>query len=318
MRWALGLCLILLTAPTAGCLTSDDNPNNATDPTPSNTPNTTTDTIQAPTWNPGDYWTYENDELGEITLVVSNQTPDDWIIDTTHRDLAFFAAQSNVSFLGERRKTDLAGSQADTRVEFFQFPLEENKTWTTTWDQAEHEITVDKIDDGTAHLTARENGQPAVRYTYNEDAQHFDTLAFLDDNGTETFTLERTQHGANFTGTALRWSLDEIIDRTEAFDTQPVSWGGGFNIPEDTTDLWLQLTVACPSGAFDFGLGGQQANYNYGGPCPYSTDQETILVEDPEPDNWNYGLTATSPEATGYYTVTLYLRTLTEIPIGNT
>lgn len=119
------LIAVLLLALLAGCLGAEDPADTEADG--DTDPTNATSGIQAPTWSLGDYWTWSSDEQGEVSYVVTGEEESDWIVDTTNEGVAFFHARFPVSTLGEIRKEDLAGSQPATRVQFFDWPLEEGK-----------------------------------------------------------------------------------------------------------------------------------------------------------------------------------------------
>lgn len=320
MRGLWVAALLLLVAPLSGCVGTGGG--GGTTPTNASEAGTAPgssgqETLEAPTWSIGDHWTYTGGGFGETTWVVTGDEGRDWIVHTTNEQVAFLDARTDVSFLGEVRKSDLAGSQGDDRVEYFDWPLEAGKTWTTTWDGVEREITVDRVEDRIAHLTARQEGRLAVEYTYDSAAGHMGSFTFYDENGTETASAELMDGGSNFTGTAVSWTLERVIDRTGTFGVQPTSWGGQFEVPADATDLWLGLTVQCPSGAYDFGFGGNGSGYSDISACPYENAVADPVIEDPGEGTWNYGLTATSPDGEGSYDITLFVRTLEEIPVGD-
>lgn len=322
MRPEIVVAVALLVAPLAGCVGGDGGADGeASGPMEAEGPGTgdvdAVDGLQAPSWSIGDYWTFSTSQGRQDTWVVTGEDGADWIVDTTSRETAFFDARSDISFLGPIRKADLAGSQNDTRVEFYDWPLEEGKTWTTTWDQVEREITVEQVDETSAELVARQDGRVAVEYTYDAEAGHFGAFTFLDANGTETFAAELEDAGANRTEPAVRWELETIEDRAESFGAEPRSWGGSFTVPENTTDIWLGFTVDCPSGAYSFGISRQETGEGYEetAQCPSDSFVEEVIAEEPE-GTWNYGMTAISPEEDGHYEVTILLRDLVEVAVG--
>lgn len=320
MNRAAVLALALLLAPLAGCAGSDgsdDDPASGGDG-----PANETASLSAPNWSLGDYWTWRSDQVGEVTYAVTGEDGGDWIVDTTNRDVAFFDARFDVSTLGPVRKADLAGSQGDTRVQFFDWPLEPGKTWTTTWDRVEREITVDRVEDGTAHLTARQNGRVAVEYTYDSEVGSFGRLVFVDENGTETFGLRLSDSGSGVPGEPIRWDLAAVVDEEGTFSPGPQSFGFGFEVPENATDLWMDLSIACPSGAYSFGFGpsdgtgSEDAGYSSSQACPGSENETGPVVEDPPAGSYNGGFSGSSPEDGAEYRVLIYVRTLRSIAVG--
>jgi hypothetical protein len=313
------ILVTLLAAPLAGCLGSeagDDASASADDATTNQTPG-----LPAPNWSIGDAWTYTGGGVGETTWVVTGEEGEDWIVDTTNRELAFIDARTDISFLGEVRKSDKAGSQGDTRVEFFDWPLVEDKTWTTTWDGVERTITVDRIEDGTAYLTATQNDRLAVEYTYDSKAGHFGQFAYYDANGTETASAELSNAQSGFEDSAVRWQLDTALDEAGTFEAQ--AFGFGFRVPENATDLWLDATITCETGNYDFqfgpsgdGPGSEESTYAISNSCSTDVDETGVVVDDPQPGAYRGGFTGSSVPDSGEYAFLLYVRTLQEIPVN--
>lgn len=316
------LVAVALAASLAGCMGGEEPPAASDDG--SQAEEEANATLAAPTWEIGDWWTWDTGQQGEVTLVVTGEDGGDWIVGTTNEAVAFFHARFPVSYLGEVRKADLAGSQPDTRVAFFDWPLEAGKTWTTTWDGVERTITVDRVEDGTAHLTATQDGRPAVTYTYDAERGSFGELVFLDANGTETFAMEPQASGSSFEQPAVRWQLAQALDEAGTIGAEPESFGFGFEVPEEATDLWLDLQLACPgTGTYhvSFGPSGdaqttESSSYENRDVCPAEANVTSVVVEEPAPGSYRGGFTATSPQAEGAYGITLYVRTLLEVPVG--
>lgn len=93
-------------------------------------------TVDAPVWVKGDAWTIESYGVGasRSTLVVAHADGSSYQFATTSDDLAMFDAIFDISYIGRIRASDLAGHQQDQPIQFFQFPLADGKTWSTTWD----------------------------------------------------------------------------------------------------------------------------------------------------------------------------------------
>lgn len=272
------------------------------------------DVLRAPNWSVGDHWTYQVEGFGEDTWVVTGQTRDAWIVDTTSREVAFLDARADISFLGPRPKATVAGSQGGTDVEYFHWPLEEGKTWTTTWDGVRRTVTVENVSDGTAELIATQDGRLAVEYTYDAKAGHFGRFAFFDENGTKTNAAELRRSGSDYSGTAVRWKFATGADLEGSFGA--ASEGFEFQVPPGATDLWLDLSVRCPSGGYDFGFGGNGSGYSRKGTCPAEANVTGPVVEDPDPGDYRGGFTGASPVAEGSYDALVLVRTLQEIPVG--
>jgi len=317
-------CLVLVCVPLAGCMGGSEPPDGSDEAAPGGAGEEALASLAAPNWSVGDYWTWSSPQVGEVTYVVTGDAGSDWIVDTTNEEVAFFDARFPVSTLGEIRKSDLAGSQGEERVRFFEWPLEVNETWTTTWDGVEREITVEAIEGSRAELVARQEGRVAVEYTYDSERGSFGELAYKDANGTETFAMQPGDHGNGPPEPAVRWQLANPVDEEGTFGAEPASFGFGFDVPENATDIWLDFAIACPgNGAYDFGFGpsgdGQTdegSSYGASASCPSEANVTGVVVEDPTPGEYRGGLTASSADAEGRYAITLYVRTLQEVPVG--
>lgn len=277
--------------------------------------------LEAPRWSVGDHWTFSSDAFGSFQLVVTREDGKDWIVDTTHEGVAFREARSDLSFVGPVRKGDLAGSKAGNPVAFFDWPLEEGKTWTTSWGSSEVTVSVERVDDGTAHLVARKEGQVTAEYTYDAEAGTFGSMRVVGGNGTAELTMELTDHGSGFGGTALRWSLSEAFAHEATFGGGPHRQGGSFEVPAGATDIWVRLQADCPSGFLDFGLGPNPAQvvthgYLNSAPCPRTADVAEAVVEEPGQGTWGYGVHGSSPAGQASYDTTVYVRTLQEVSVG--
>jgi hypothetical protein len=196
-----------------------------------------------PTWAVGDAWTYSFN--GQATTYgISSQTASDWIMDTDSDERAFADARDDVSRLGPQRKSDLAGSQGDERVEFFQWPLAENRTWAARWDHQDVAIKVVAVTAGGASLEARApNGTLAYRYTYDSRAGWFGELHHFAPDGQEIvgLLLEKAEHG--WTGPAVRYTLASLYSsegtdagHADSRQLQPAA---------AATDLWISYRLAC-------------------------------------------------------------------------
>ncbi len=306
--------LLLVTAAFAGCV--GDDPSAGDNPAPEEQTDEQNATIDPPQWALGDYWTWSSDEQGEVSYVVTGEEESDWIVDTTNEGVAFFHARFPVSTLGEIRKEDLAGSQPATRVQFFDWPLEEGKAWTTTWDGVEREITVEAVEDGVAHLTARQKDRVAVEYTYDREAGSFGEMVFLDENGTQTFGLDLVSSGSEFEGTAVRWQLQEIVDEDGSLAAPPSYWTFGFEVDEGVEDIWGDVSVQCPSGGFELAIDGEDDEYRLAETCPASIEQSGPLIEDPSPGTYEGFFSGTSPLDEGTYDILVLVRTLKQVSVG--
>lgn len=320
--------LMVLALATAGCMSADQGTDDeavTTTGSTSGAPGAAQDgvqTLEMPTWQVGDWWTWRSDQLGEYSYVVTGEQRGDWLVGTDNEDIAFFDARNDVSFLGEVRKSDLAGSQNDTRVQYFQWPLTEGESWSTTWDGVKRSITVTDISDGVASLEAREGERLAVTYEYDSSTGWFGEVTFHDANGSAAFRTTAVASGSNFTGEVVTWDLGEQVSGSGTLQPVATPTGFEFSVPENATDIWLSLDVGCPSGEFSLGFGPDEdpsgsAGWGVTEVCPYEESLEGPVVEQPAAGDWSGGILATSPAEQGTYSFQLIVRTLETVPVGS-
>lgn len=328
MRWSIVALATLLAL--AGCIGTDgpaDPATNGSDAGPTGpapgangtgpTGTSTADLAAPPTWQVGDHWTYRMsgpDIDREATMVVAEDAGDAWVVKTDDRETAFFDARFDISYMGPQSKADLAGSQGDTQVRYFDWPLAEGKSWNTTWDGIERTVTVRSTGEGTADLVARDpEGNVDVRYSFDAAVGWFSEMRFFE-NGSETFGLTLTGSGSSFGGTYVTVKLRTLIDATyrnvSGFD-ESVEVG-------PSADFWYQASwSASQPGGLGFGYSGYNVSEASGDivplvneTCPCEGAVEDV-VEVP-PGQWGFsGGTGLAPED-GSLDLTVIVRTWSE------
>lgn len=286
--------------------------------------------IPLPSWAVGDAWTYTLNGA-PTTYVITSQTASDWVIETDSPERAFSDLRDDVSRLGPQRKSDLAGSQGSARVEFFQWPLQAGKNWTSTWDHAPVAIRVLSVRDGVAELEARlanatASDPPVYRYTYDAADRWFSRLVHYNPDGSELVNLQLTSATHNWTGTLARWELDPVIFVEGALG-QPVAMN--YDVPLTATDVWVDAAVHCTSGVAQVGTspfpfaGGLTGQDDRGGgaagePCP-SDEAFTGSAGAPRPmpqggpaETWGYAVAGS--DSAGTYRLEVVVRTFVPVP----
>ncbi|MHB8634780.1 MAG: hypothetical protein ACYDBQ_12600, partial [Thermoplasmatota archaeon] len=204
--------------------------------------------LSVPIWQVGDWWNYtvSGARQGSMTLAVEGATGTDWKVGTDSPDEAFLDARTDVSFLGAIRKSDLAGSQGATRVAYFQWPLADNATWTTTWDQAVRVIVAHRLNATEYQFFANDsNGTRYASYVYDASAGWWRNLVFYDSGGAPRITFSLASHGHGYRGLVATWALSTLYQgngTNGSFDSQSVTVANG------TTMLWLTYHLACAQG----------------------------------------------------------------------
>lgn len=290
--------------------------------------------IVAPNATLGDHWTWTSPQLGApYTSVIAADQGADWLMATNDPTLAFFDARFDIASLGAVRKSDLAGSQGSTRVEFFKFPLTKDLNWTTTWDQQPLRMQVLDVKDGVAQIEARRDDDTLyAAYTYKASHGYFGQIAYYDANGTTVqFEATVTAAGKGFTGDLVRWTFTTPF----AFDgplTQ-TNFAQNFPVPLDATDVYIDFVLACTTGSFSGGVAplpvvGSLAgldNRGYGaegGPCP-QTDAFSGSIGSPRelapgagPEQWGFSAFA-DPTSQGHLVLNIFVRTLETFQVAS-
>ncbi len=282
-------------------------------------------TLALPAWAVGDHWDYGLEvagtgEEGVTVYVVTEDLGTDWRMDTDSDERAFQDARDDVSRLGPQRKSDLAGSQGDERVEFFRWPLAAGATWATRWDHQDVTVRVVSVDAQGARLTASNATQAVYEYSYDAAAGWFGELKRLAPDGSLAVHLTLLQSGHGWRGTALRYELVHLVSGTSANAPGSVVAIPSIPVPAEVSDLWLAYDVACAQGAASIALNppqpgaGGYSRQAACGPVAFSG----VAVPAPMAGTWSFTMSfadgASLPEgATASYE--LLARTRTEVPV---
>jgi hypothetical protein len=148
----------------------------------------------APLWLPGDAWaiTTHGDTEEQAVLVVTVASGESYNLATTSESMAAWDAMLDVSYVGRIRASDLAGFQRDQPVKYFDFPLEEGKSWTTTWDGLEITLTATKGARGFDIVGTTAEGAEYVTYDFVPDLKWWSHIEFVEGYGfrVDRFTSE--------------------------------------------------------------------------------------------------------------------------------
>lgn len=177
-----------------------------------------------PNWAPGLWWSYTFTRDGathRVTLAVAETTATEHTLlanDTTH---PLFDALLDISYVGPVRASDLAGYEGDDPVRFFTWPLQDDATWTTTWNGAERHLTAHR-----ANVTTPRGPEPGfeivsrtgpgdddpvqARFTYAPSVAWFNTLELPRQN----VTYELVDQGFGYRGNLTRANLTTHVDQT--------------------------------------------------------------------------------------------------------
>lgn len=277
--------------------------------------------ILGPEWQVGDYWTLESpqQDSGPFTHVVSGESGDDWLMDTDSPVIAYFDARFDISLLGKVRKSDLAGSQGSTRVEFLKFPLSTGLNWTTTWDGETMRVHAVDVKDGKALLQAtRANGTLYADYTYDSKVGYFSQFRFyLPDGVSPQFEWTLRQSGSGFAAPLMRWTLETLFSTTGPIPSGSL---GSFFVEPVYTDIWIDSRLDCLTGAVALAVGpftgpAEDRGYSATGPCPIQAQDAYAIASPAQAEQWGAALT-TAPTTSGTLDLAVFGRTAVQFNAG--
>lgn len=205
--------------------------------------------VDAPVWAQGDAWSIETYGLGEeerATLVVTHADGNSYHVLSTSERMATFDAVFDVSYLGRLRADDLAGSQQETPVQFFDFPLSDGKSWTTRWDGQDVSLRAGFVPaiatpqgkhPGFVIQGTRTDGSTHVAYDYVPALRWWSRIEFA-----EGYGLKVTATTANWTGTVQDGAAKSLLKIGGEVPGGAGSMPGGqFTVDPDQTALVLTL-----------------------------------------------------------------------------
>ncbi len=277
---------------------------------------------QLPEWGVGDYWSYK-DSLGQqYSLVVAGDAGGDWDVRANDKQIARFDSWFDISFVGSIRKSDLAGQQGSERIQFFDFPLHDGKSWTTVWDGESRHVTAQGLEDGTfyivAHVAGNEQGDKHADYVYDPVAGHFASMSFYAPNGTITYAAELTGNGRDFTGTLYEYGpVEELANITM---NGPADYEmHQFEVGAEPGELTMTARIQCANSQqmtlFAVQHPEEDGSAAERPPTPFVTTTEPVMgndsqcpgaegnyvavIEDPRAGSWRLDVanTASSPRA---------------------
>ncbi len=201
-----------------------------------------------PEWSVGMYWEFQHSMGGEpgdvATYVVTDVGSSSYTLDVNNKQTAYYDALWDISFVGEIRKTDLAGKQGSTPVAMFEFPLSHEKTWTTTWDGDQLTMTSMNMGPMQFHVTGKNAaGTTVVDYHYNALKSWFEYITFYNaTSGDEAFRMDLKSHGDDFSGQVYRYAVGErrafVATAQDGQGIQEVDFAAEWNELHGTFDVF--------------------------------------------------------------------------------
>lgn len=172
-------------------------------------PETNVSKLAAPAWSAGDAWEARGVPAGgpaePFRLVVASAGGSGYVTAADSETIALYDALFDVSYVGDVGK-DLSGSQQGSPVRFYDWPLEDGKTWTTTWDGFDVALVATRqVSGGGFDVVGTVDGAPYVSYDYDPELRWFSHLDF---EGYSVFLDKRVE---NFTGQFVSASATTLL-----------------------------------------------------------------------------------------------------------
>ena len=273
-----------------------------------------------PEWEIGQYWSYVDQDGTEFDLVVAADEGGSWLLLNSDLGNAMFDWRFDVSFLGSIQKSDLSGKQGTDTIQFFDWPLEHNKDWTTKWDGESRHARAHASDGGKWHIAVHAGGSDAdqnfAEMMYDPATGWFESMIFYGDDGEEQYVLTSTGAGTGYVGNVYRYTAvnDEAITINT---TGPSNPSGTLNIGDDVTELIAWTTLDCGGQPGAMGIGMQEPmedgspqvlpplltfvdqgvdTMGYFDQCPGASGSYEEMRVDPRPGTWKIDGLVAGPE----------------------
>ncbi len=260
--------------------------------------------LVTPVWTVGDYWTYDTSFGTTWSLVVTADSGSAYTVDTDSASLAFHHdVHDEIGYLGDVRKSNLAGSEAGRDVLYMDFPLENEKQWAMTMDGINHAMQAHMLDEGRYHVVGTVDGITAFEFEYDAAVRWWTWAQWNDDEGQLAFRIDLRDAGSSWAGELVR--IEGILASEGEF--AGLENGNQADIDattaSDDADAYLVYSVECTTGSYAFGIGTLQsaatesvANTDMsedqgftdaGRNCPYTQSFSEVIGDNPNNgDRW--------------------------------
>lgn len=211
--------------------------------------------LQAPRWSPGLWWRYNvtrGDGTGSVVFAVQAESQDRYTLLANGTSHAARDALEDLAYVGPVRVEDFAGVTDEGPVRFFEWPLEDGKTWTTPWNGVErtHEAT-------RTQVTIPGGTLPGVEVTSTADGRTLATYEYAPAVGWFT-RLELPQRNLTYTladaGFAYRGNLTRAEASTALEFTSPAARAATFDVPAEAAAVVLRLAGGGERVSYDVSL----------------------------------------------------------------
>lgn len=269
-----------------------------------------------PRWNVGDAWSITSHGFGEenSVLVVTAATSDAYTLSTTSEQAASFDAIFDVSYIGQIRSGDLAGSQQGAPILYYSWPLAEGKTWTTTWDGLAVTLTATADPAGGFLIVGTADGTDYVHYDYDPELKWWSHLEFVREG--YGMTIGRLETG--WTGEIATAVAEEVYASSPAAPVASPNTGA-FTIAEGQTFGMITLAGGGAQWARGFQLIDPAGKPHPAGIDTFEADGAGMNVEyqeqiPPTPGEWRI-LSPAVHDPTGGFALTVHQVAVSKVQV---
>lgn len=199
------------------------------------------DPTVVPRWNVGDAWSVTSHGFSEesFMLVVTAASGSAYTLASTSEQNAGFDAMFDVSYLGDIRASDLAGSQQGSPVLYYSWPLADGKTWVAAWDGLEVHLTATKSSSGDGGFTivGKVDDVDYVHYDYVPALKWWSHLDFVRDG----YGITIASFESGWTGEVAAAVAKEVYRAGPATAPTASANSGAFTIDEGQTFAMVTL-----------------------------------------------------------------------------
>jgi hypothetical protein len=276
-RRVLLLALALSAAALAGCLGTDsggtdgapdaDAPDGGSDGGSDDGEDDEPAGYATPRWSPGLWWSYNYSlagETGTVTFAVQAEEDDRYTLLANGTHHAAVDVLRDLAYVGPVRAEDLAGLVDGEPVRFFEWPLRDGRTWTTTWNGIERTHDASEADlevpGGTLpgmEITSTAGGETLATYTYAPAVGWFTRLEIPGRN----LTYELTDIGFGYQRNLTQASVSPVFE-----ETAPAATATTFQVPAEADRVAVAVDGGGDRVGYEVSLGDPNGTRHQVGP----------------------------------------------------
>lgn len=328
--------LLVLASGMAGCIGGDDEVEEIKTPTvtpPADDNNTTMlGPIDAPAWNVTQWWAHHtyrgtDDATGTHFNVIVVSTDGGYKVAPESNELATQEAEEDVWDVGMFSASDLSTTRGGQAWKWYDWPLEQNKTWTQSLDieGASYDLTFTATYNATIRTAQGDlegfditgvtaDNFTALTYDYVPAMEWFSDLELYDPLGSAedpVYAIMNMGFGEGKSGEAIEITVEELINYTA--DGPSADATTTFTVPEGVSLLRGHITLTAGTGAATVQLvSPSQSTIDWTVNPPGGEVDEDVAEQHPEAGEWTIVYAGLAPDASVMLTLEGVIETVIE------